>query len=59
MAITGRENPELELCNRSKRIWANISATGAGPRVEGYMFVTDTIGLDIWLQAGVLTVSHP
>ena len=32
---------------------ANIAVTGAGPRIDGYMFMTDRIGLRILQRNGV------
>ena len=39
----------------SKPIGANINMSkhGAGPRVDGYMFVTDAVGMHVWLEAGL------
>ena len=36
-------------CDASK---PNISRHSAGPRVDGYMFVTDAVGMQVWLEAG-------
>jgi hypothetical protein len=52
MPLISGDNLEVQKCDRSMRIWANIPATGAGPRAEGYMFATDAIGLDLWVQDG-------
>ena len=43
-----------QCCERDLPIWSNLSQTGAGPRVEGFMFATDVVGLEIWLKTGFL-----
>jgi hypothetical protein len=49
---------EAAFCDTSKPIWANIAKHGAGPRVDAYMFVSDTIGMQVWLDAGQEKTTH-
>ena len=47
---------EVAFCDpKRSSLWANISRTGAGPRLDGYMLVTDTVGLELLLRAGVFS----
>jgi hypothetical protein len=46
--------PQVQFCDAKRSpLWANISVTGAGPRVDGYMFVTDREGLRVIQSFGV------
>jgi hypothetical protein len=49
---------EATFCDTSKPIWANIAKHGAGPRVDAYMFVSDAIGMQVWLDAGQEKTTH-
>ena len=33
-------------------MWAEILKYGLGPRVDGYVFSTDAVGLQVWLKKG-------
>jgi hypothetical protein len=37
---------EVAMCDaRRSHLWANVAETGAGPRIDTFMFVTDRVGL--------------
>jgi hypothetical protein len=52
LLVPAANSIEATFCDTSKPIWANIAEHGAGPRVDGYMFVTDAVGMQVWLDAG-------
>ena len=42
----------------SKPMLPKMSKHGFGPRVDGYMFVTDAVGMHVLLEAGLLKSTH-
>jgi len=53
-ADTPANSSEIRFCDPKHRIWSNISATGGGPRVDGFAFATDDIGLGVLLRKGTV-----
>lgn len=46
---------EVAMCDaRRSKLWENIAETGAGPRIDTFMFVTDRVGLGIIHRGGAL-----
>ena len=39
---------------RRSALWQDIATTGAGPRIDGFMFVTDSVGLRVIEGGGAL-----
>jgi hypothetical protein len=48
------EASTVSIYNTSKPIWTNIFKHGAGPRVDDYMFVTDSVGMQLCLESGLM-----